>query len=571
MKILGINLNHISTAALVVDGQLVSAAPEERFSRRKLSTEFPFAAIDFVLKGQNLTIYDVDAIAIAWNPSINLVSFKRGYSSTHRWMPEFLYLLPNNLMRMAKPTSHAYTHQEFVFDDKKKLNIYYVNHHMGHVAGAYYLSPYKNAALLSIDGFGEKSCVYMAKARGNEIEFLQEQSFPHSAGSFYETVTEFLGFTPDSDEWKVMGMAAYGEPSRFRSTFEKLIHFLPNGKFELELKYFKHYNFDQPGRFTDYFVDLFGAPRKNDEEELNQRHFDIAAGAQEMFEKILVHCCDHLHELTKETNLCVAGGTAMNCVANGKIPFSTAFKNLYIPYAPDDSGNSIGAALYVHHNIYKGERRVPEKASTSLLGPEWSNDSIKICLDKYGIAYEESSHLIADVVDEIVKGRVVGWFQGKMEFGQRALGCRSILADPRRVDMKDVINSKIKYRESFRPFAPAVLKEHAHEYFDIPSGDAVDHMEKVYFVKKEKRGVIPAATHNDGTGRLQTVDRSLNPKFHDLIRAFGDKTGVPVLINTSFNIKGEPIVCSPEDAIKTFYTSGIDILAIGNCIIRKKC
>jgi carbamoyltransferase len=513
-------------------------------------------------------LHDIDAIAIAWNPAINMNMFKKGFSHVHRWFPEILYTLPNHMMRMARPDNHEYIHQEIIFDASKKLNIYYVQHHMSHAALSYYLSGYTKSAILSVDGFGERTCTQWFNAVENRITGLQEQWFPHSIGSFYETMTEFLGYTPDSDEWKVMGMAAYGDPSHYEKALNKLIAILPDGRYELDLAYFNHYNFDQPSLFSPKMCALLGAPRKEDS-PLEQKHYDLAASAQQLFEKLFFHCLNHLHVLTGETHLCLCGGSVMNCLANGKVSSNTPFRHVFIPYAPDDSGNAIGCALYLYHDIL-GNNRPEQQDRTSFLGPSWSDDQIKDSLDKYGIPYRHSDEFIGETAALIASGSVVAWYQGRMEFGQRALGNRSILADPRRADMKDIINMKVKYRELFRPFAPSILKESVSDYFEIPDDESVPYMEKVYTIKKSKCSIIPAAVHEDGTGRLQVVDKGDNPLFHELIRTFGEQTGVPVLINTSFNIKGEPIVNSPEDAIRTFFTSGLDVLVMGHYIIEKR-
>jgi len=567
MKVLGINLNHISSAALLIDGEIVSAACQERFSRKKMTREFPYQAIEYVLEENGLTINDIDAVSVPINPSINMDFNKKSFSQIPRWFPDYLYLIPNNIFQILKPNTHKYIKQQFVFSEKNNLDIYYINHHLSHSALAYYLSKFTNSAIFSFDGFGERTCTMWAKAEDERISVLQEQWFPHSLGYFYEMITEFLGFQPDLDEWKVMGMAAYGDSNRYIDEMSQLIIFKQEGKYELELSFFNHYNFDVPGHFTPKLAELLGKPRFSNE-ELEQRHFDIAASAQVLFEKVLFRCLEYLHSVTGESNLCVTGGSAMNCLANGKIQESTPFENVFVPYAPDDSGLSIGGALYVFHEILNNKYTVKQHRS-SYLGPQYTNVAIEKELNKYGISYIVSDNLANDTVEYLTSGKVVAWFQGKMEFGQRALGNRSILADPRNGEVKEVINSKIKYRESYRPFAPAVLKEKASLYFEMKEGEEVDYMEKAFRVRKEKQDKIPAAVHNDGTGRLQTVDKRDNPLFFELIKAFEDKTGIPILINTSFNIQGSPIVCTPGDALKTFFTSGLDVLVIGDYIIKK--
>jgi len=404
-------------------------------------------------------------------------------------------------------------------------------------------------------------------AEQNRFQVLQDLQFPQSIGSLYETFTDFLGFQPDADEWKIMGMAAYGDPCRFRRKAESLVELQANGKYELDLSYFNFNNFDVPGHYTNKLIDLFGEPRSKNN-EIDQRHFDLAATAQELFEKILFHCVNYLHDLTDQANLCLSGGSAMNSLANGKIQGATLFDNVFIPYAPDDSGLAIGSALHLYHEVL-GHKHCLKTHRMSYLGPEYSNKEIEEKLTRLGIAFRVPDDLTDDTVKLLIAGKVVAWFQGRMEFGQRALGNRSILADPRKSDIKSILNSKIKYRESFRPFAPAVLKEEASLFFQINDQRDVKYMEAALPVRSEKQDLVPGVVHRDGTGRLQTVEEEDNPMFYRLIKAFQEKTGIPMLVNTSFNVKGEPIVCTPEDALRTFHTSGLDALVIGDYIIEK--
>jgi len=567
MRILGLNLNHISSAALLEDGEIIAAACEERFSRNKMTRDFPVQSIEYVLKEAGLVIEEIDAVSVPVNPSINLDKYRKSYSSTHRWLPDLLYSIPNNLFQIMKPDKHDFIKQQFMFGANNALEIYYLNHHRCHASASYYLSRFDSSAVFSFDGFGERTCTMWASVEQNRFQVLQDLEFPQSIGSLYESFTDFLGFQPDADEWKIMGMAAYGDPGRFRRKAESLVELQAHGKYELDLSYFNFNNFDVPGHYTSKLIDLLGEPRSKNN-KINQRHFDLAATAQELFEKLLFHCVRYLHDITGESNLCLSGGSAMNSLANGKIQEATPFDNVFIPYAPDDSGLAIGSALHLYHEVV-GHKHNVKKNRMSYLGPEYSDKEIKDKLTKLGISFRVPGDIADDTVKLLIAGKVVAWFQGRMEFGQRALGNRSILADPRKSDIKSIINSKIKYRESFRPFAPAVLKEEASSFFQIDDRHDVKYMEAALPVKPEKLDLVPGVVHRDGTGRLQTVDEEDNPKFYRLIKAFQETTGIPMLVNTSFNVKGEPIVCTPEDALRTFHTSGLDALVIGKYIIEK--
>lgn len=571
MYILGIHASGpISSVALIKDGKTIAAAPEERFVRRKSTSEFPVKAMNFCLEYENIVLEDIEYIAVAWNPGINAsLRYRKAFSEWTRTPMERLSSIPNRLLTLRKKREVTNTEEIFSFIGTEKMAIHHVTHHYAHAANAYYLSPFNEAAILTSDYFGEIATASWGFGRDNTITIFQEMHFPHSIGALYTALTEFLGFTPESDEWKVMGASPYGDPKRFMAHFRQLYELRENGQVELDLNYFNHFHYDTEGLLSSKAYKLFGKPRQPDE-PLRTIHFDISAALQKTTEEILVHALQYLHKETGMESLCLSGGTFMNCVFNGKALSKTPFKRLYVPFAPDDSGNSIGAALYVYHMILKHKRTVCEKSALPYLGPKWSNKNIKEILQKYNLRYTHVDDIEYEIAKVVAEGKVVGWFQGRMEFGQRALGNRSILADPRDEKIKDTVNSAIKYRENFRPFAPAILEEYVDSYFSLNhnSGQA-PFMELALSFKKEKVKEVPAVVHVDGTGRLQTVRKEDNPRFYCVIDEFRKITNVPLLLNTSFNTSGEPIVCSPEDAIRTFYTSGLDCLVLGNYSIKK--
>lgn len=569
MNIIGINQSGwISSALLIKDGKLVCGGAEERFNREKLSRKFPIKAIKFILKDQNLKIEDIDYFAVGWNPGINISKFNGAFSSEKaRWRAEYLYSVPNNLLQLYDNKNSEYVFQKIKILGKE-CNVYFINHHDAHAAQTFFLSGFKKAAILTVDGFGERQCTTFRSAEGNKIRMLGSDEFPQSVGMLYSTFTSYLGFRPDSDEWKVMALGAYSkENNDYYEKVKGLVEFKNNGLIELDLNYFNYYNFDKEGYFTPKLVELLGKPRKKDD-ELEKRHYEIAAALQQVTEEILVHFLDWLYAKTKIKDLCVSGGTFMNSLFNGKIIKKSRFDKVYISSMPDDSGVSVGAGLYLYYCILGNENKYFEKEH-NYFGPSFTNEQIKKVLDKYKIKYKELKDTEKVAAKLVSEGNIIGWFQGRMEFGQRALGNRSIIADPRDPKMKDKVNMTIKYREAFRPFAPSVLYEHVDEFFETNGDPEVNFMEKVYMIKKEKQKIIPAVTHKDGTGRLQTIKKKINPKYYNLIKEFMNITKVPIVLNTSFNLKGEPIVCTPNDAIRTFYTSGLDALILGDYLITK--
>ena len=570
MKILGINHDmYITSAALIVDGKIISAVAEERFNREKQSRRFPINAINYCLENSNLKISDIDYIANSYNPSSHLNKFNPIISNSRRSRHDYLYSIPDNLLNLfpTRPLGSEFMLQEHNFD-KYNLKIYFINHHLCHAANGFYLSPFKEASILTADGRGENDTATFCHGKNNKITTLNNIKIPHSLGSFYSTFTSFLGFKPDSDEWKVMALSSYGSKSNnIYRKLKKLIELKSNGTFELDLNYFSEINHEMPEYYSENFLKLLGKPRKKND-NLTNKHYEIAAAMQQVTEDVLFHMCNKINKLTKSNNLVLSGGSIMNSVFNGKILKNSNFKSLFISSTPDDSGLSIGAGLALYNHILGKKKRYVQ--THNYYGPEFSNQSIKKILDDLKINYLYSGNIEKFAAKELSNGKLIAWFQGRMEFGQRALGNRSILADPRNKNMKKIINKAIKFRESFRPFAPAILIEHVKNYFEIVGNQKVPFMEKVLKIKQHKQKDIPAVTHKDGSGRLQTVDKKDNERFYSLINEFYKLTSIPVVLNTSFNVNNEPIVCTPQDAIRNFNTCGLDILIMGNFIITKK-
>lgn len=568
MKILGINFDiWITSACLLENGKIIAACPEERLNRQKQSRDFPWKAINFCLKEANCTIKDIDHVVLGWNPGAHINKYNGRFSQGSRWRGEQLVSVANSLLGIHNEP-RAYEVIQKIKLQNSKLNIVYIDHHKAH-AGIFFLSPFKEAAILTCDGRGEHDTLTFCIGEGNKIIELDNIKFPHSIGMLYGSVTQFLGFKRDSDEWKVMALYSYcvGKENPYLSKMRKLVTLLPEGKFELDLTYFDYYLYDVPNFYGDKFVKEFGKPRKK-EEEITERHQQIAHALQVVTEEIMTHTLNYLHEKTKKDYLVVSGGSFMNSVFNGKILKNTPFKDVFVSSCPDDSGTSIGAACYLYNHLLDNVER--GEMIHNYLGPSYSETEIEDTLNKYKIPHLKIDDVELFAAKKISEGKIVGWMQGKMEFGQRALGNRSILADPRDPQMKDKINACIKYRESFRPFAPAILIEEVENYFEIPGfNKEVRFMEKVYPIKQEVQKLIPAVTHIDGSGRLQTVKKEHNPRFHKLISEFRNITNVPIVLNTSFNLNGEPIVCSPTDAIRTFYSCGMDILIMGDYVIEK--
>jgi len=591
MNILGISCYfHDAAAALLRDGQLIAAAEEERFTRKKHDYEYPQHAIDFCLKSGGIGASDLDYIVFFEKPFVKferlILSGMQTFPRSHRvfreamiaWLGDKLWIKHLIQRKLNTPPSR----------------ILFSEHHLSHASSAFFCSPFEDAAILTVDGVGEWTTTSLGVGKGSEIKLLKEIRFPHSLGLLYSAFTAFLGFEVNEGEYKVMGMAPFGTP-RYVDKVYRLIRIGSDASFELDMDYFSfHYSADRT--FNGKFEALFGPPRDpkalfftpasgypsyfgdrpTNYEELskeNQYYADVAASIQAVTEDVLLRMAQYLHKETGLKKLCMAGGVALNSVANGKILRETPFEEIYVQPAAGDGGGAIGAALYAYHVVLGKPRGFV--MGHAYWGEEHGASEIEKFLKEEGIRYqrlEDEEKLIERIVDDLQSGKVIGWVQGRFEWGPRALGNRSILADPRRTDMKETVNVKIKFREPFRPFAPSVLAERAEEYFTFPEASRhypARFMLYVEEVKEEKRETIPAVTHKDGTGRLQTVHKEMSPRYYRLIETFGAATGVPILLNTSFNLKGEPIVNTPREAFRTFSQSGMDILVLGDYIVEK--
>ncbi len=583
MNILGINAFHgDASAALIQDGRLVSAIEEERLNRRKHSAGFPSLAIRAVLESRGLGLADLDHIAISRDPKANL---HKKILFTLQKRPSFTKLVRNRLANVAKvrgiEDALAAALGAKVSDLRAKVQN--VEHHKSHISSAFFVSGFEEAACLSIDGFGDFVSTMRAIGRDRDLEIIDRVEFPHSAGLFYTAITQFLGFLKYGEEWKMMGLAPYGRPA-YVEQLERVIRPTAGGKFELDLQYFRHHSegvemswddgSPELGKvFSDKLSELLGPARDPEDPEFFGKWADIAHSAQIVYERIFFHVLGDLYERTKMTRLAIAGGCALNSVANGKIFEKTPFREVFIQPAAGDNGTSIGAAFYVHHAVLRAPRQfVMEHAYT---GPSFSDAEVQSAIEsargdgwdpRIDIKRLDEPALYADVARSIADGRVVGWFQGGMEFGPRALGDRSIVADPRRADMKDILNTRIKHRETYRPFAPSILEENVGDVFE--RSEPSPFMLMVYKVKEAMRTVVPAVTHVDQTGRLQTVSAKTNPRYHALISEFFRQTGVPLVLNTSFN-EHEPIVASPSQAIACYLKTRMDVLALGNWVLTR--
>ena len=592
MYILGVNAYHgDAAAALVKDGLLVAAAEEERFNRCKHCAGFPTEAVKYCLSAAGIGIEDVEHVGVSRDPSAHLhkkilfttqraaksLGGERAREQSGRAGAGLLRQVADRLSNAAKVRDLPEDLAKVLGVPKSKLRAKFCNveHHRAHLASSFYVSPFERAALLSIDGFGDFISTMWGVGENNKVEVLGQVEFPHSTGILYTATTQFLGFPHYGDEGKVMGLAPYGEP-RYMAEFRDIIRTEEGGRFRLNLEYFRHHaegvemSWDEGsptlGRiFTDAYARLFGAPREPGA-PLTDRDRDIAASLQRRLEEVAFHLLNHLHEQTGLTDLGLSGGVAYNSVMNGKILLHTPFRRVFVQPAAGDSGTAVGVCYQIYNGLLNGPRGfVMEGAYT---GPEFSDAEIRAELARSGLSFETYSdrEVTRRAARDIADGAVVGWFQGRMEFGPRALGNRSIVVDPRRADMKAILNDRIKKREPFRPFAPSVLAERVGDYFE--QTHPAPTMLMVYQVKPRRRAEIPAVTHVDGSGRLQTVTREANGRYYQLISDFHDLTGVPVVLNTSFN-ENEPIVCTPRHAIDCFLKTRMDVLYLGNSAVRR--
>ncbi len=559
--ILGISCYyHDSAACLIKNGVLVAAAEEERFTREKHDNSFPINSINYCLKQAGIKSDKLDYVTFYEKP---LLKFERILHTFVKTFPKsfwyFYKAVPswiNEKLRLPK-----------ILKKKLKYNgpLLFVSHHLSHAASAFLDSPFKESAILTFDGVGEWATATLGHAKNSNIKMITEVEFPHSLGLFYSAFTAYLGFKVNNDEYKVMGLAAYGKPTYYRK-LRKLISIKDDGSFRLNMNYFA-YEYRQK-MFNRKLVRLLGPARKKGQ-KLTERYQNIAATVQKITEEIIIKAARYAYTLTKSKNLCLAGGVALNCVANGKILRNTSFKKIFIQPAAGDSGCALGAAFYVYNTILKKPRKYI--LNNVFFGPSYDNKAIQNFLDENHIKYDcvEDRKLLPLVAKLIWKNHIVGWYQGRMEFGPRALGNRSILANPCNPKMKDILNKKVKHREEFRPFAPAVIAEEASKYFEMGLVDESPYMLQTFDVVASQKKKLPSITHIDGTARIQTVTRKQNPRYYDLIKEFKKLSKVPVIINTSFNVRGEPIVCTPKHAYNCFKHTKIDYLIMGNYFVRK--
>ncbi len=559
MYILGISCYyHDSAAALLKDGQIIAAAQEERFTRIRHDQAFPEQAVKYCLKQAGITIDQVDYIGFYDKPMIKFERILQTYIATWpRSFPSFIKSVPMWLQKKLWIPSLI----------KKELgyegDVLMIEHHLSHAASSYLVSPYKDAAIVTVDGVGEWATSTICHGVGNDINILKEIRFPHSLGLLYSAYTYYLGFKVNSAEYKVMGLAPYGEPKYVDKVLET-ITYNDDGSFKMNMKYFAY---DYGLRMTNKnFEVLFGQPTREPESKLEQFHKDVAMSVQVVTEEIVLRMVRHAHEITGSKNLCMAGGVALNCVANGRVVKETPYKDVFIQPAAGDAGGAVGVATYLYHTVLGNERNW--QWEHAYLGPEYSTDEIRRFLDENGIVYKEFDEdgMLDATVQALVDQKTIGWFQGRMEFGPRALGARSIIADARNPENKTVVNLKIKFRESFRPFAPSVLEEKCSEWFelDIPS----PYMLLVADVREGKR-TIPAVTHVDQSARIQTVNEKEHARYYKLLKRFDEKTGCPLIINTSFNVRGEPIVCKPDEAYTCFMRTNMDVLVLDKFVMYK--
>lgn len=574
VKILGLTaFIHNSSAALLEDGRIVAAADEERFTREKFTGVFPREAAQFCLQRGGIDLGGVDWLAFYWNPWRGIPqrvlrmarSLPHSLAFFQRQRPGDT-AIRGDFRSWRNMTNVAAIARRSLAQPGARFRCRWVEHHLAHAASAYYCSPWEDALILSLDGTGEWTTTLAARGRGHRIEKLRETPYPHSLGVLYGALTQFLGYRIYQDEWKVMGLAALGTP-RYAEKVRRMVR-VEGGRLRLDLDYFNFQYADKGVWFGPRFAELFGPPRRPEEPIEGERFADVAASFQLVTEEAgLALVRDLLKTGGGSRKLCLAGGVALNAVLNGKILAETDVEELFVQPAAGDAGAALGAALYLHH-LQPGATRTPPLRDV-YLGPEFGEEEIVAALQTSGLFFQKEPEIEEATAALLASGRVVAWFQGRMEYGPRALGHRSILADPRRAAMKATVNSQVKFREAFRPFAPAVLAERAAEFFAMPPGGSFPFMTVVLPVRPGRREQIPAVTHYDGTGRLQTVERTVNPRLYALLEAFDRLTGVPVLLNTSFNLAGEPIVCTPADAISTFLRSGLDALVLGDYLCRK--
>jgi len=567
MIILGISCYyHDSAAVLIKDGVVLCGSMEERFSRKKHDNSFPKQAIEFCLTWLNCKIEDVDLVAFYEKPIIKF----------ERILFQHLEYFPFSRKTFVESIGSWFDYKLKLSKTLKKEigykgKIFYIPHHLSHAASSFYLSGFKKSVIVTLDGVGEWTTTTMGYGENENIVLEKEIKFPHSLGLMYSTLTSYLGFDVNDAEYKVMGLAAYGNPMPYRSQFDEIIKLFPDGSYALNMKYFEFTWSDHMQ--SKELEKLFGLPSRKPETSMNKEYENIAAALQERLEQVVFHILKKAHQIYNVENLCLSGGVALNSVLNGKILTNTPFKKLYITPDPGDGGGALGAALYAHKSQTK---KRPENINFfPTLGPSFSNEQIQSIIESYNfpyVYYESQKEFIELVANLLTKQKIIGWFQGRMEWGPRALGNRSILASAANSTMKDIINKKVKHREMFRPFAPVILDKFVHSYFvtDKIVSESAKYMLMVYPFTPKGEKEAPATVHVDKTGRLQVIERKNNELYYDLVQKYGEKTGSSIIINTSFNVRGEPIVCTPKDALECFLKTDIDYLVLGKFIVNKK-
>ena len=589
-NILGISaFYHDSAAALVQDGRIVAAAQEERFTRKKHDHRFPTRAVAYCLSEAGLSASNIDHVVFYDKP---LLKFERMLETFVAFAPKGFRQFVLGIPMWLKQKLHLPREMDEAFGGEYKGRYVFTEHHESHAASAFFPSPFDEAAILTIDGVGEWATASLGCGQGNRIELLKELHFPHSLGLLYSAFTYFTGFRVNSGEYKLMGLAPYGEPKYYDRIMEHLLDLKADGSFRMNMDYFSYCQSDV--MTSSRLDDLLDGPPRRAESQITQREMDIAASIQKVTEEIMLKMARYAHDQTGSKNLVLAGGVALNCVSNGRILREGPFENLWIQPAAGDAGGALGSALFTWYQLLGNERTCesPDLQSGSLLGPIYSNKEIQGFLDlikaKYH-TYSDEEELVDRVADEIAEEKVIGWFQGRMEFGPRALGCRSIIGDARSQKMQSIMNLKIKFRESFRPFAPSVLRESVSDYFEMRPEEDSPYMLLVADVQESKRldsngktrnlegieklkvarSVVPSITHVDNSARVQTVDPQRHGRYYSLLKRFSEKTGSPVIINTSFNIRGEPIVCTPQDAYRCLMATNMDVLVLENQVLHK--
>ena len=556
---------HDSAACILKDGKVIAAVEEERYSRIKFDDGFPKLSIDYCMNEAGISSKDIGCIAFYDKSILKFDRLLDNYIGVApRGLGSFLDIMPKWLHK------RLWIKEEIKKYLKYSGKIIFPDHHLSHAAYTFFTSPFKEAAILTIDGVGEWSTTSFGHAKDSTIKLTNDLRWPHSLGLFYSAFTYYLGFQVNEGEYKLMGLASYGKPKYYDLIMNELVDVKNDGSLHLNMKYFA-FTYDKV-MINKKFEELFGYPVRNQDSKTEQIHYDIGASAQLVLEEILLKMVQHVYKKTNQKYLCLGGGVALNGVANYRILKEGPFEQIHIPPSPGDAGSSIGCAMYAHYSFYKNNRVIQENplnfiSDNIYLGPQYSNEEIKTFLELNKIPYEkhERQNLLEKTAKLISEQNVVGWYQGRMEWGPRALGNRSILADPRSAKMKDILNEKIKHRESFRPFAPSIMEEYTSEYFDLE----IQSPYMLLVAKVKKPEIIPAVTHVDGTGRLQTVSKNTNPLYYDLIHEFHKITGVPVIINTSMNVKGEPIVNTPEQAYAMILKTDMDYLVMGNYMISK--